>query len=136
MLDPEDIIMIRHRPDGGAMPQPPAMLNLQALTQPSSVRPALPHPLSSQMLLTLQIAARHARLAELEAEMIAACEAAAPGSRSRTNATCERARWNRTTWHRYLAATMRLEATYGPLMRRLCQEIRQLERLTTSLNAT
>ena len=118
-------------PDGGAMSQPPS-----TLTRPSPAGPALPHPLSGQMLLTLQIASRRARLAELEAEMIAACEAAALGSRSRTNATCERARWNRTTWHRYLAAAMRLEATYGPRMRRLRQEIGQLERLMTLLNAT
>ena len=81
------------------------------------------------MLLTLQIAFRRARLAELEAEMIAACEAAALGTRSRTNATAEREHWDRTTWHRYLAAAMRLEATYGPRMRRLRQEIGQLERL-------
>jgi len=116
---------------GGAVSPPTLRLSRQAPAQPSSARPALPHPLSGQMLLTLQIASRRARLAELEAEMIAACEAAALGPRSRTNATCERARWNRATWHRYLAAAMRLEATYGPRMRRLRQEIGQLERLMT-----
>jgi hypothetical protein len=87
------------------------------------------------MLLTLQIASRRARLADLEAEMIAACEAAALGACSRTNATAERKRWNRATWHRYLAAAMRLEATYGPRMRRLRQEIGQIERLKTLLTA-
>jgi hypothetical protein len=87
------------------------------------------------MLLTLQIASRRAHLADLEAEMIAACEAAALGARSRTNATAERKRWNRATWHRYLAAAMRLEATYGPRMRRLRQEIGQIERLKTMLTA-
>jgi hypothetical protein len=85
------------------------------------------------MLLTLQIASRRARLAELEAEMIAACEAAALGGRYRTNATAERKTWDRTTWHRYLATAMRLEATYGPRMRRLCQEIDRIERLKTLL---
>ena len=123
-------------PDGGAVPPPPSRFSRQEPAEPSPARPALPHPFSGHMLLTLQIASRRARLAELEAEMIAACEAAALGSRSRTNATCERARWNRTTWHRYLAAAMRLEATYGPRMRRLRQEIGQLERLMTLLNAT
>ena len=121
-------------PDGGAM-SPPSTLSRQALIRPPSARPVLPHPFSGQMLLTLQIASRRARLADLEAEMIAACEAAALGARSRTNATAERKRWNRATWHRYLAAAMRLAATYGPRMRRLRQEIGQIERLKTLLTA-
>jgi hypothetical protein len=87
------------------------------------------------MLLTLQIESRRARLAALETEMIAACEAAALGARSRTEVVSERERWSRATWHRYLAAAMRLEATYGPPMRRLRQEIGQLERLRTLLTA-
>ena len=117
-------------PDGGAMSPPPS-----TLSRSSPAGPALPHPFSGQMLLTLQIASRRARLAELEAEMIAACEAAALGTRSRTNATAERKHWGRTTWHRYLATAMRLEATYGPRMRRLRQEIGQIERLKTLLTA-
>ena len=121
--------------DGGAMSPPSATLSRQTPTRPSSARPALPHPFSGQMLLTLQVASRRARLADLEAEMIAACEAAARGTHSRTNATAGRERWNRTTWHRYLAAAMRLEATYGPRMRRLRQEIGQIERLKTLLTA-
>jgi hypothetical protein len=111
------------------------MLNRQVLTRPSSPRPALPHPFSGQMLLTLQIASRRARLAECETEMIAACEAAALRTRSRTNATAGREHWNRATWHRYLTAAMRLEAEYGPRMRRLRREIGQLERLTALLTA-
>ena len=121
-------------PDGGAM-SPPSTLSRQALIRPPSARAVLPRPFSGQMLLTLQVASRRARLADLEAEMIAACEAAALGARSRTNATAERKRWNRATWHRYLAAAMRLEATYGPRMRRLRQEIGQIERLKTLLTA-
>jgi hypothetical protein len=109
-------------PNGGAM-------------SPLSARPALPHPLSGQMLLTLQIASRRARLAALETRMITACEAAALGARPRTSAAFDRAHWNRATWQRYLAAAMRLEATYGPRMRRLRQEIRQIERLRTLLIA-
>jgi hypothetical protein len=101
-------------PDGGASP-PSAILSRQALD--------------------LQIVLRRARLAELETEMIAACEAAAAGTRSRANATSGREHWDRATWHRYLAAAMRLEATYGPRMRRLRQEIGQLERLKTLLSA-
>lgn len=122
-------------PDGGAVSPPPATLSRQALTRPSSAHPALPHPFSGQMLLALQIASRRARLAELETGMIAACEAAALGTRSRTKATTERKHWGRTTWQRYLAAAMRLEATYGPRMRRIRLEIGQLERLKTLLTA-
>jgi hypothetical protein len=79
----------------------------------------------------MQIARRRARLAELEAEMIAACEAAVDGTRAPPSAGCERERRDRTTTRRYLAAAMRLEATYGPRMRRLRREIGQLERLMT-----
>ena len=46
--------------------------------------------------------------------MIAACEAAALGTRPRTSADFERTHWERTTWHRYLAAAMRLEWTTAP----------------------
>jgi hypothetical protein len=80
-------------------------------------------------VLTLKIARRRARLAELEAGMIAACEAAASGYPSRAGATPKRGHWDRTTWHRYLATAMRMEAAYGPRMRRLRREIGQLERL-------
>ncbi len=69
-------------PVGGAMPLPPIILSRGALNG--------------------QIALRRARLAELEAEMIAACEAAALGKRSRTNPTAARQHWGRTAWHRYL----------------------------------
>ena len=94
-------------PDGGAVP--PTILNRQALD--------------------VQIARRRAHLAELETEMIAACEAAALGYPSPASATPKRWHWDRTTWHRYLATAMRMEAAYGPRMRRLRQEIGQLERL-------
>ena len=126
--------MTQLSPDGGA-PSPPSTLSRQAPTRPSSGHPAAPHAFNGQMLLTLQIAFRRARLAALEAEMTAACEAAALGAGSLTRATCDRERWNRTTWHRYLAAAMRLEATYGPRLRRLRREIGQLERLETLLTA-
>ena len=126
--------MTQLSPDGGAL-SPPSTLSRQAPTRPSSGHPAAPHPFNGQMLLTLRIALRRGRLAALEAEMTAACEVAALGTRSPAHATCDRERWNRTTWHRYLAAAMRLEATYGPRLRRLRREIGQLERLKTLLTA-
>ena len=63
--------------------------------------------------------------------MIAACEAAALGTRSVADGPLDCERRDRATWHRYLAAAMRLETVYGPRMRRLHQEIGQLERLMT-----
>ena len=108
-------------PAGAAMARPPA-------------RP-LPHPFSGHMLLTLQIASRQARLATLEAEINAACERAAMGARSGTSAAREREHWNRAAWHRYLAAAMRRETAHGPRLRRLRQEISQLERLRTWLDS-
>jgi hypothetical protein len=96
-------------PVGGVMSPPPAILSSQ--------------------VLDLQVRVRRARLAELETQMIAACEAAAGGMRPRPGAGFEREHWDRATWHRYLAAAMRLEAEFGPRMRRLRQEIGQLERL-------
>ena len=64
-------------PGGGAMSPPPAMLSRQALD--------------------VQIARRRARLAELEAEMIAACEAAALAHAAADERDSERERWDRTT---------------------------------------
>jgi hypothetical protein len=41
----------------------------------------------------------------------------------------DRGTWDRATWQRYLDAAARLEPQYGPAMRRLLQEIDQLNRL-------
>jgi hypothetical protein len=101
-------------PVGGAMSPPSAILSRQALD--------------------MRVRVRRAWLAELEIAMSAACEASALGASQRTDAT-DRESWDRATWHRYLAAAMRLESTYGPRMRRLRQEIGQLERLMTLLTA-
>jgi hypothetical protein len=68
-----------------------------------------PSAIFSRQALDLQIARRRARLAELETEMIAACEATALGTRPRTGARFKREHWDRAAWHRYLAAAMRLE---------------------------
>ena len=79
--------------------------------------------------LTLEIAARRALLAELEAEMIAACEAAVLGATPRPAGSPDPQHWDRGVWQRYLAAAMRLEPVFGPRMCRLRREIGQLERL-------
>jgi hypothetical protein len=107
----EDTVMTHLSPDGGTVSPPPAWLSRQVLDQ--------------------QIARRRSRLVALETELIAACEVAAMGAHSGARTTAARERWDRTTWRRYLAAAMRLEATYGPRIRRLRLEIGQLERLMT-----
>jgi hypothetical protein len=85
----------------------------------------------SRQTLIPHIARRRAALAVLEAEMIAACETAALATRSVTDGPLDRERRDRATWHRYLAAALRLETVYGPRVRRLRQKIGQLERLMT-----
>jgi hypothetical protein len=117
-----------HLPPAGGAASPPPSTVLRTSIRPAPAQQALPHPLDRRVL-TLNIACRRAWLADLEAEMIAACEAAAPGYPSQASATSNRGRWDRTAWHRYLATAMRMEAAYGPRMRRLRQEIGQLERL-------
>ena len=89
----------------------------------------LGRPMLDARMLDARIGRRRAALAALAAEMTAACEAEAIGTRSPTDAPADPAGWDRATWHGYLAAAMRLEAEYGPRMRRLRQEIDQLERL-------
>ena len=101
------------------------------MTHCSSDDDATPRPASilNCAMLDTQIARRRMAIAALEAEMTAACEAAAFGARLRTLAPADHADWDRTALQRYLAAAMRLEPDYGPRMRRLRQEIGQLERL-------
>jgi hypothetical protein len=111
--------MIPFSSDGAATPRPSSILS----------RPVLDARMLDARMLGAQIGRRRTALAALEAEMTAACEADAIGTRSRTSGAADHAGWDRATWHRYLAAAMRLESEYGPRMRRLRQEIGQLERL-------
>ncbi|MBN9560425.1 MAG: hypothetical protein J0H14_06800 [Alphaproteobacteria bacterium] len=75
------------------------------------------------------VMARHRTLVELETAMVAACETAAARCAARGVRIEDRASWDRTMWRHYLDAATRLEPQYGPAMRRLYQEIEQLERL-------
>jgi len=75
------------------------------------------------------IARRRQTLANLEASLVTACEQAAVRGIRHGVRVDDRATWDRATWQRYLAAAAQLEAKYGPPMRRLLQEIDQLERL-------
>lgn len=75
------------------------------------------------------IAERRQRLLDLEAAMVAACEADAARGRPTASRMDDRTTWDRVTWGRYLAAALRLESEYGPPMRRLLREIDQLQRV-------
>ncbi len=75
------------------------------------------------------IASRSRHLADLEAAMAASCEAAAARGAPRGIRVDDRATWDRAMWQRYLDTAARLEPDYGPLMRRLLQEIDRLQRL-------
>ena len=79
-------------------------------------------PRLSREMIRHGAALRRARLAELEAQMVEACDAAAasPGDRR-----C----WDRAAWQRYLNTATRLEGSYGPRMRRLRDDIARLDRL-------
>jgi hypothetical protein len=75
------------------------------------------------------IVSRRGRLADLEAAITASCEAAAVRGAARAIRVDDRGTWDRAMWQRYLDAAARLEPDYGPLMRRLLQEIDRLQRL-------
>lgn len=121
--------MTNNSPAGEAVLLPASPLCRRTPIRPSPSFPAVPHPLSATTLLTLQINLRRARLAELEAEMIIACETAVLGVRPLTGKLSDREYWDRAMWQRYLDAAARLEPEYGPAMRQLLQEIQRLERL-------
>lgn len=96
---------------------------------PGSGAGAQPPTLLSRAMLERQIALRRMRLAELEAALIADCETAAQGASSLAPTSSNRERWDRAARRRYLDAALRVEASYGPPMRRLHRDIARLERL-------
>ncbi len=113
-------------PTGAGTAAPPAM--------PGHRKPLTPgQPASARHLdrnhLVSGITSRRRRLADLEAAMAASCEAAAIRGAPRAIRVDDRGTWDRAMWQRYLDAAARLEPDYGPLMRRLLQEIDRLQRL-------
>ncbi len=80
-------------------------------------------------MISHNVALRRARLADLEAQMAEACEAAAAKGDPWASLPGDRRGWDRAAWQRYLDAAMRLEGSYGPRMRRLRDDIARLERL-------
>jgi hypothetical protein len=113
-------------PTGAATAAPPAMPGHRKSLTPG--QPASAPHLDRSHLAT-GITSRRRRLADLEAAMAASCEAAAVRGAPRVIRVDDRGTWDRAMWQRYLDAAARLEPDYGPLMRRLLQEIDRLQRL-------
>jgi hypothetical protein len=75
------------------------------------------------------IAVRRQRLAEREADLVAACEKAVAHGAGRHIRLDDRATWDRAAWNRYVETATRLEPEFMPGMLRLISEIARLERL-------
>jgi hypothetical protein len=75
------------------------------------------------------IASRQEQLAQLEAQMIADCEAAAAKVASRHARIDDRDSWTIPMWDRYVSAAANLDPKISRRMHRLSHEIQQLQRL-------
>ncbi len=117
--------MFHLSPGPGVVPAPPSIAFHATLLPPPAAPPA-PH--LSREMIRRAVAVRRELLADLEAQMIEACDAAA-GRGVPASVPDGRRGWDRTAWGRYLAAATRLEASYGPRMRRLRDDIARLDRL-------
>jgi hypothetical protein len=113
-----------HVTPGGAGATSPSAF---ASHPPLDLRPLAPRLDPEQ--IRRRIAQQRARLAELEASLVAACEAAAARHRASAVRVEDRATWDRPMWQRYLDAATILEPDYGPRMRDLLRDIDRLERL-------
>jgi hypothetical protein len=111
-------------PGGG----PPVALRTPAATgfQPSLDRSRLREA----------IAVRRQRLAEREADLVAACEKAVAHGAGRHIRLDDRATWDRAAWNRYVGTATDLEPEFMPEMLRLIRDIERLERLVALPSAS
>ena len=100
---------------------------------PAGAPPALAatrfQPSLDRSWLREAIAVRRQRLAEREADLVAACERAVAHGAGRHIRIDDRATWDRAAWNRYVAAAAQLEPDFMPEMLGLIREIERLERL-------
>jgi hypothetical protein len=75
------------------------------------------------------IGVRRQRLAEREADLVAACEKAVAHGAGRHIRLDDRTTWDRAAWNRYIETATRLEPAFMPDMLRLIRDIERLERL-------
>ena len=107
-----------HMTPGGApsvAPRTPAATRFQPSLDRSRLREA--------------IAVRRQRLAEREADLVAACEKAVAHGAARHLRLDDRTTWDRAAWDRYVGTAMQLEPDFMPEMLRLIRDIERLERL-------
>ncbi len=76
-----------------------------------------------------RLAARRAQLALLDTTLICACERAAGHGRRNRLPPPDPARWDRSTWHRYLCEARTQDRILGGRMRQIQSDIIHLERL-------
>ena len=112
--------MTHLNPGGPGTAAPPTMI---------SRHHAPPSPNLDGKALHAGIASRRQSLLDLEAALVASCEMKAVRGRASSVRMDDRETWDRATWNRYLAAAAKLEPEYGPVMRKLLQEMGQLTRL-------
>ena len=77
---------------------------------------------------TTRLAARRAELATLDINLVTACERAAGQGRRGRLPPPDPARWDRSTWHRYLTEARTQECLLASRCRRLLAEIGEMER--------
>ena len=87
------------------------------------------HPSLDRNRLRDAIAVRRQRLAEHEADLVAACEKAVAHGAGRQIHVDDRTTWDRAAWNRYIDTATRLEPAFMPEMLRLIRDIERLERL-------
>ena len=75
------------------------------------------------------IALRRQRLAERDADLVAACEKAVARGAGGHIRLDDRATWDRAAWNRYVGTATQLEPEFMPEMLRLIRDIERLERL-------
>ena len=75
-----------------------------------------------------RLAARRAELATLDINLVTACERAAGQGRRGRQPPPDPARWDRSTWHRYLTEARAQDHRLATRRRRLLAEIGAMER--------
>ena len=115
--------MIHFTPGGG---RPVALPTL--VSRPQAAAPA-PAPSLDRNRLREAIALRRQRLAEREADLVAACEKAVAHGAGRHIRLDDRSTWDRAAWNRYVGTATWLEPEFMPEMRYLIRDIERLERL-------
>ena len=110
-------------PGGGPQVAVPPLVS-----KPQAAAPA-PAPSLDRNRLREAIAVRRQRLAEREADLVAACEKAVAHGAGRHIRLDDRTTWDRAAWNRYVGTATRLEPEFMPEMLHLIRDIERLERL-------